>query len=74
MQAVIPHLFKTYPVDRLTADVDPRNAPCLRLLDRLGFAETYRAERTLLWGNEWADSVYLALTRDDRQGLPPAAS
>jgi RimJ/RimL family protein N-acetyltransferase len=69
MAAVIPYLFATHPVDRLTADVDPRNAASLRLLARLGFAETHRAERTLQWGDEWVDSVYLAL---DRSGWPPA--
>jgi ribosomal-protein-alanine N-acetyltransferase len=47
---------------RLTADVDPRNAPCLRFLDRHGFLESRRAERTWLVGDEWCDSVYLSLT------------
>jgi len=73
MRAVIPYLFATYPVERLTADVDPRNAACLRLLDRLGFAETHRAERTMLWGDEWVDSVYLALPREDWHALSAAA-
>ena len=65
MRTVIPHVFQTCPLDSLTADVDPRNDACLRLLDRLGFRETGRAERTLLWGDEWCDSVYLALSRND---------
>ena len=47
----------------LTAEVDPRNAGSLRLLARLGFRETHRAERTLLWRDEWCDSVYLARPR-----------
>ncbi len=63
MRAVIPYLFATWPVEELTADVDPRNTASLRLLARLGFHETHRAERTLLWGDEWCDSVYLALSR-----------
>ena len=49
--------------DRLTADVDPRNAASLRVLGKLGFVETGRAERTFLLGDEWCDSVYLALPR-----------
>jgi [ribosomal protein S5]-alanine N-acetyltransferase len=64
MSAVIPHLFAAWPLEALTAEVDPRNAACLRLLARLGFHETGRADRTLLWGDEWCDSVYLALPRD----------
>lgn len=67
MRAVIPYLFATYPVEALTADVDPRNTASLRLLARLGFHETGRAERTLLWGDEWCDSVYLALPRPSAQ-------
>ncbi|MCH7861811.1 MAG: hypothetical protein IH998_09005, partial [Proteobacteria bacterium] len=34
------------------------------LLDRLGFRETGRRERTLLVGTEWCDSVDLQLNRD----------
>ena len=46
----------------LTADVDPRNASSLRLLDRHGFTETHREARTFQVGEEWCDSVYLAVT------------
>lgn len=61
--AVIPHLFAAHPIDAITAEADPRNAASLRLLAGLGFVETHRAERTLKWGEEWCDSVYLALPR-----------
>ena len=47
---------------RLTADVDPRNAPSLKLLERHGFTETHRASRTFQIGDEWVDSVFLAVT------------
>jgi RimJ/RimL family protein N-acetyltransferase len=61
MEAVIAHLEAAFPrLSALTAEVDPRNVASLRLLGRLGFAETHRAERTLLWKDEWCDSVYLA--------------
>jgi [ribosomal protein S5]-alanine N-acetyltransferase len=49
--------------DHLTADVDPRNAPSLALLSRLGFHQTGRAESTFCVGGEWCDSVYLRLDR-----------
>jgi RimJ/RimL family protein N-acetyltransferase len=45
----------------LTADVDPRNAASLRLLERSGFVETHRAERTWQIGEDRLDSVYLKL-------------
>ncbi len=63
LDAVLPHVFARFPVDAVTADVDPRNVASLRLLDCLGFHETGRAERTWLVGDEWCDSVYLALPR-----------
>jgi RimJ/RimL family protein N-acetyltransferase len=63
MSAAIAHLFAAHDLPELTAEADPRNAASLRLLGRLGFVETGRAERTLLWREEWCDSVYLALKR-----------
>lgn len=61
--AAIAHVFATHSVAALTADVDPRNAASLRLLERLGFRETHRAERTMQIGDEWCDSIYLSLPR-----------
>lgn len=64
MAAVIAHVEAEHPaLPELTAEVDPRNAASLRLLDRLGFHETHRAERTLLWKDEWCDSIWLARPR-----------
>ena len=45
----------------LTADVDPRNAASLRLLERHAFTETHREARTFQVGDQWCDSVYLRL-------------
>lgn len=64
MSAVIAALEAEFPdLGKLTAEVDPRNAASLRLLAKLGFRETHRAERTLLWRDEWCDSVWLARAR-----------
>ena len=64
MLAVIAYVEAEFPaLPELTAEVDPRNLASLRLLDRLGFRETHRAERTLLWKDEWCDSVWLARKR-----------
>lgn len=46
----------------LTADVDPRNASSLRLLQRHGFTETGRGSDTWQIGAELCDSIYLKLT------------
>ena len=61
--AFLRYAFATYPMEAVTADVDPRNTASLGVLGKLGFVETGRAERTFLLGDEWCDSVYLALRR-----------
>ena len=63
LQAVIDRAFRERGNDEIRAEADPRNERCLRLLARLGFRETGRAERTYHIGGEWSDSVYLILTK-----------
>ena len=62
LAAYTAHVFD-HGVDYLTADSDPRNAPSIKLLTDAGFAETGRATRTWLVGDEWCDSVYFRLDR-----------
>jgi len=64
MTAAIAHLFAARGLEKITADVDPRNAPSIGLLRRLGFTETHRAKGTWQVGNELCDSVYFALGRN----------
>jgi len=61
--SVIARAFSVHDLPRLQADVDPRNAASIRLLERLGFRETHRQERTWLVGEQWCDSVYFVLDR-----------
>jgi RimJ/RimL family protein N-acetyltransferase len=63
LRAVIDHAFRDRGHEEIRAEADPRNERCLRLLTRLGFRETGRAERTYHIGGEWSDSVYLTLTK-----------
>src|SRR5690242_4420906 len=63
LQAVIDRAFGERGLEDIRAEVDPRNERCLRLLTRLGFRETGRAERTWHIGGEWSDSVYLSLKK-----------
>ena len=58
LTALLPHVSELMGLDRVTADVDTRNAPCIALLTGLGFVETHRAERTVRIGDTWTDSVY----------------
>ena len=65
LTAVVAHVFATRDIEAINADVDPRNEGSLKLLDRLGFVETHRAQRTWLVGEEWCDSIYLSLRRPE---------
>jgi [ribosomal protein S5]-alanine N-acetyltransferase len=62
--AVIMRAFAVHALPRIQADVDPRNAASICLLERLGFRETHRQERTWLVGEQWCDSVYFVLDRE----------
>lgn len=64
LSAALGAAFRRHAIGAVTADVDPRNAASLRLLQRLGFTETGRAARTFQLGDEWCDSVYLSLSRE----------
>ncbi len=68
MAAIIPYVWATTDTGHLFADVDPRNAGSVRALEKLGFRETHRAERTYLINGEWSDSVYLRLDRPTAAG------
>jgi RimJ/RimL family protein N-acetyltransferase len=61
--AFIDYAFSRKLTDRLLADVDPRNLASLRVLEKLGFTKTGEARNTFLLGDEWCDSIYLALAR-----------
>jgi RimJ/RimL family protein N-acetyltransferase len=63
MSAFLKHIFAARDIDRVTADVDPRNEGSLRLLQKHGFVETGRASGTWNTHIGLCDSVYLALPR-----------
>lgn len=63
--AAIDHVFTRREADDLVADVDPDNAPSIRLLTRLGFRRTGFQARTIEVGGVWHDSLYFGLSRAD---------
>ena len=70
LRAVLPRIFERLGMAALVADVDPRNAGCLRLLGRLGFLETGRLANTWQVGAVFCDSVYLSLANPGSAGRP----
>ncbi len=63
VSAVIERAFARFDIPEIVADVDPRNQASLALLKHLGFHQSGYAHRTFQLGDEWCDSVYLALKR-----------
>ncbi|PRQ07198.1 GNAT family N-acetyltransferase [Enhygromyxa salina] len=68
--AVLSFGFDTLGLERVEADVDPRNAASLVLLERLGFVREGLLRERWRVGTEVADSAMLGLLR--REWRPPA--
>ncbi len=62
LQRLLPHIWQQ-GVESMIADVDPRNKASIGLLERFGFEEYERVERTIKTHLGWCDSVYLLLER-----------
>ena len=56
-------LTRRVDIQRAVRRIDPNNLRSIALLQRLGFRQSGRAERTWCIGGEWADSVYFELAR-----------
>jgi [ribosomal protein S5]-alanine N-acetyltransferase len=65
LETMLWYLFETRHLEQITADVDPRNERCIKVLGRMGFEVYDRKENTWQVGEEWCDSVYLKLRRGD---------
>lgn len=71
LAVILPRVFARFPaVAAVIADVDPRNAASIRLLESLGFAETGRQVNTIEVAGAWCDSVYFALPRPGQDAGP----
>ena len=63
LEALLGHAFTALDMNRIEADIDPRNEASARLLERLGFRqEGYMPERWIVHG-EKADTAFYGLLR-----------
>lgn len=62
MEVLVP-VFWERGMERVVADVDPRNQGSIGILKAFGWRETGRDERTGEVGGVWYNSVYFALER-----------
>lgn len=72
LEALLEHAFHALDMNRIEADIDPRNDASARLLEKLGFRqEGYMPERWIVHG-EKADTAFYGLLRrywDERAAL-----
>ncbi|HEX5693154.1 MAG TPA: GNAT family protein, partial [Arenimonas sp.] len=61
----LAHAFLSLGLERVEADVDPRNEPSWRLLEHFGFQREGLLRHRWRVGNEFADSWIYGLLQDD---------
>jgi ribosomal-protein-alanine N-acetyltransferase len=77
MKAMLDHGFGALGLNRVEADVDPRNAASARLLERMGFMREGLLRERWIVGGEVCDTAFYGLLRRDWIGgeqrrQPPA--
>lgn len=74
LSAVIDHIWSgkegVGDIQKIVADVDPRNTASVGLLKKFGFEETGYEARTWETHLGWCDSLYLALHKSGAPGAP----
>ncbi|MBS1718544.1 MAG: GNAT family N-acetyltransferase [Armatimonadetes bacterium] len=65
MTALINHSFNTLGLNRLEADIDPRNIPSARLLERLGFEREGALRQRWIVNGEISDTWLYGLLHED---------
>jgi RimJ/RimL family protein N-acetyltransferase len=69
MQAMLEHAFGPMDLNRIEADIDPRNTASEKLLERMGFQkEGYMRERWIVNG-EVCDTAFYGLLRSEWQSI-----
>jgi RimJ/RimL family protein N-acetyltransferase len=74
LRLAIGHAFEVLGLDRIEADIDPRNQPSWRLLERLGFRREALLHGRCRAGNEVGDAAICGLARADWERRPPPGS
>lgn len=73
VEALVEFAFETLRLHRLEADVDPRNAASITLVERIGFTREGTLRERWLVGGEVQDSAFFGLLRSEwrsRSGRP----
>lgn len=73
LQPVIEHLFNERGMRRLEADIDPRNRPSCRLVEKFGFVQEGLLRQRWQLNGELCDSALYGLLRQDYTPPPQGA-
>ena len=65
VSALLDHGFETWNLNRVEADIDPRNLASARALERLGFKHEGLLRERWIVGGEISDTAYYGLLRND---------
>lgn len=65
LTAILDHLFTRTETHRVFCSVDPRNHPCLRLLQKLGMRKEAHMLESLWIKGAWMDDVVFALLKKE---------
>ena len=63
VMALAAYCFGTFPVHRISASLDPRNAASCRVLGKAGFVRAGQFRESAWFSGEWAEDDHYVLTR-----------
>lgn len=61
LNEIIRYLFLNLGKQKITASIDPRNQPSIKLFERLGFVHETLNEKSLFLNGEWVDDLVMSL-------------
>ena len=65
VKALVAYAFASFPLHRITASIDPRNAASLRVLEKTGFVKEAHFRQSEWFKGAWADdAIYAVLATD----------
>ena len=67
VRAILGYLFDTLEKHRVTASLDPRNAPSAAVLEKLGFRKEAQFRKSYFMDGEWCDDWVYAMLREEWQ-------
>jgi RimJ/RimL family protein N-acetyltransferase len=69
LNAVFGYLFTQTETHRVTCSVDPRNLPCLKLLQNVGMRQEAHMIESLWIKGAWADDVIFAILKKEWEAI-----